>query len=62
MNAALTNWKTTVAGIVAGLAVFAAQAYQPNMTFKQWGIAVASGLGTALMGILAHDGFTPAAK
>jgi hypothetical protein len=62
MNAAIQNWKTTVAGIVAGLAVFAAQAYQPGMTWKQWGVAVVSGLGVALVGILAHDGVLPSAK
>jgi hypothetical protein len=56
LNAAVTNWKTTVVGIAAGLAIFAAQAYQPNMTWKQWGIALASGLGPALLGILSADG------
>ncbi len=60
MNAALTNWKTTLVGIVAGLALFAAQAFKPGMTWKDWGIAIASGLGTALLGILSADGIIPA--
>jgi hypothetical protein len=59
MNALTGSWKTSLAGIVSGLAIFAAQAYQPGMTPKQWGIAILSGLGVALTGILAKDHTTP---
>jgi hypothetical protein len=59
MNALTGSWKTSLAGIVAGLAVFAAQAYQPGMTWKQWGVAIVSGLSTALIGILAKDHVSP---
>ena len=59
VNAAVVNWKTTVAGIAFGLAVFAAQAYKSGMTPKQWAVAIGSGVLAALPGILAHDGVAP---
>jgi hypothetical protein len=58
MNSALANWKTSLAGIAAGLA-FVGQAYHPGMTWQQWLSSVIPGLATALIGLLSHDGFAP---
>jgi hypothetical protein len=62
MNTALTNWKTTLAGIAGGLLLSALTVYHPGMTVKEWaGAALVAAVG-ALPGILAHDGFLPASK
>jgi hypothetical protein len=62
MNAAIANWKTTLAGIAGGLLLAALTVYHPGMTVKQWGQAALVAAVGALPGILAHDGFLPAAK
>jgi Na+-transporting NADH:ubiquinone oxidoreductase subunit NqrB len=57
MNAAITNWKTSTAGVAFGVCwVAAMNAYHPGMTLKQWIFPALVGVSGALMGILAHDG------
>jgi hypothetical protein len=46
LKAARTHWKTSVAGIAAGLLVVA-QSYQSGMTWKQWALAAALAIGGA---------------
>jgi hypothetical protein len=55
----LANWKTTVAGLVAGLTILAGAAYAPGMSFKQWGIAILAAVATAATGALAKDHDSP---
>lgn len=55
MGSLLSSWKTSLAGIVAGVLVTIGQTYNSSMTFKQWGMAIATGLSTALIGIFAKD-------
>jgi hypothetical protein len=57
MNSALSNWKTTLGGIVGGLLLASLTVYHPGMTVKEWGAAALVAIGGALPGILAHDGF-----
>lgn len=57
MNTIITNWKTTLAGIGAGLLLAALGVYKPGMTVKQWAAFALVAATGALPGILAHDGF-----
>jgi hypothetical protein len=47
----LTNWKTSIVGVVAAVGMLFAAAYKPGMTWRDWGAAGA----VALIGILAKD-------
>jgi hypothetical protein len=51
ITAALSHWKTSTAGIAAGVLVVA-QSYQAGMTWKQWALAGA----LALFGLSSSDG------
>ncbi len=41
MGTILTNWKTSLLGLVVGGLYVAANQYTAGMTWKQWGLAVA---------------------
>ena len=51
MNTLVKNWQTSVVGLVAGALLFASQQYQPGMSWKSYGSAIA----VALLGILSKD-------
>ena len=51
MGSALSNWKTTAAGVGAAILYLVASAYQPGMSWRQWATAA----GIALVGLLAKD-------
>ncbi len=50
LKAALTHYKTSVAGLAAA-ALIVANSYKTGMSWKQWAMAAA----VALIGITAHD-------
>ena len=57
----LTNWKTSLVGILVGAMYIVANAYQPGMSLKTWAI----GAGIAIWGLVMKDfnvtgGTTPA--
>jgi hypothetical protein len=57
VQAAITNWKTSVAGVVLGASVLVAlNAYKPGMSLKQWVGSALLAILAAMPGILAHDG------
>ncbi len=56
IKAALTHYKTSVAGLSAALLIVA-NSYKTGMTWQTWGIAAA----VALLGLGAHDA-TPVVK
>ena len=60
MNSLIGSWKTSFAGITAGLLLLGAQTYHSGMTFEQWGVAIAQAVAVALTGILAQDHKNPA--
>ena len=51
LKVATQHWKTSTAGVAAGLAVIAGS-YQHGMTVSQWALAAI----LALFGLVAHDG------
>jgi len=63
VTSAISNWKTSSAGLALGAAVLVAlNAFKPGMSIKQWVGAAALAILSALPGILAHDGQTTPAK
>ena len=58
MNAALKNWKTTLAGLAVGILLAALTVYHAGMTWKEWLAAAGIAIIGALPGILAQDGIT----
>lgn len=55
MNSILSNWKTSLVGVVAGALILLGQSYQPGQTAKQWGMAIANAVAAAGVGLLAKD-------
>ena len=55
MGTILSNWKTSLAGVIAGLLILLGQSYQPGQTTKQWLTTAATAAATALVGLLAKD-------
>lgn len=51
MSGILTNWKTSVLGLVVAILIIATQAYTPGMSWKTWAMAV----GVALWGAVSRD-------
>jgi len=54
LKAVTAHWKTSTAGIAAGLLIVV-NSYHSGMSWKQWGMAAA----VALMGLAASDATAP---